>query len=151
MKINFKCFLGLLFVLFVQIVSAQEIKVTGKVTDKTGMPVPGANINIKGTKTNVETGFDGQFDLNAKQGETLVVSFIGMRTIEVSASPNVAIKLQDATNELETVLVIGYGTTSKRKSTSPGPRNLAPTPERATRKGEGRTLAVLNAFRWIEA
>lgn len=117
MKINFKCFLGLLFVLFVQIASAQEIKVTGKVTDQAGMPIPGANVLIKGTKVTTETGFDGEFIIDAKKGDNLIVTFIGMKTTEVAAAASVNVKLSNATNELETVLVVGYGTTSKRKST----------------------------------
>ncbi|CAN1484893.1 OMP_RagA_SusC, TonB-linked outer membrane protein, SusC/RagA family [Flavobacteriaceae bacterium] len=117
MKINFKYFFGLLFVLFVQIASAQEIKVTGKVTDQAGMPIPGANVLIKGTKSSVETGFDGEFSIDAKKGDNLIVTFIGMRTTEVAASSTVNVKMANATNELETVLVIGYGTTSKKRST----------------------------------
>jgi TonB-linked SusC/RagA family outer membrane protein len=117
MKINFKCFLGLLFVLFVQIASAQEIKVTGKVTDQAGMPIPGANVLIKGTKVTTETGFDGEFTIDAKKGDNLIVTFIGMKTTEVAAAASVNVKLSNATNQLETVLVVGYGTTSKRKST----------------------------------
>jgi len=117
MKINFKCLLGFLFVLFVQIASAQEIKVKGKVTDHAGLPVPGANVILKGTKTVAETGLDGDFTIDAPKGSTLIVTFIGMKTVEVMAAPTVNVKMKDDTNELETVLVIGYGTTSKRKST----------------------------------
>jgi TonB-linked SusC/RagA family outer membrane protein len=117
MKINFKYFFGLLFVLFVQIASAQEIKVTGKVTDQAGMPIPGANVLLKGTKSSVETGFDGEFSLNANSGDKLVVTFIGMKTTEVTASSTVNVKMANATNELETVLVVGYGTSTKKKST----------------------------------
>jgi TonB-linked SusC/RagA family outer membrane protein len=117
MKINFKCLLGFLFVLFVQIASAQEIKVKGKVTDQAGLPVPGANVILKGTKTVVETGLDGDFTIDAPKGSVLIVTFIGMKTTEVAAAPTVNVKMKDDTNELETVLVIGYGTTTKRKST----------------------------------
>nr|WP_315151291.1 TonB-dependent receptor [uncultured Flavobacterium sp.] len=117
MKIKFKCFLSLLFVLFVHIASAQEIKVTGKVTDQAGMPVPGANVLIKGTKSSVETGFDGEFTIDAKKGDNLIVTYIGLKTVEIEASTSVNVKMANATNELETVLVVGYGTTSKRKST----------------------------------
>lgn len=117
MKINFKCLLGFLFVLFVQIASAQEIKVKGKVTDKTGLPIPGANVILKGTKTVTETDLDGNFSLDAQKGSTLVITFLGMKTVEVPANSTVNVKMADDTNELETVLVIGYGTTSKRKST----------------------------------
>jgi TonB-linked SusC/RagA family outer membrane protein len=117
MKINFKCFLGFLFLLFVQIANAQEIKVTGKVTDQAGMPIPGANVILKGTKTIVETGLDGDFTIDAPIGSTLIVTFIGMKTVEVASAKSVNVKMKDDTNELESVLVIGYGTTSKRKST----------------------------------
>nr|WP_315147259.1 TonB-dependent receptor [uncultured Flavobacterium sp.] len=117
MKINFKCLLGFLFVLFVQIASAQEIKVKGKVTDHAGLPVPGANVILKGTKTVAETGLDGDFTIDAPKGSTLIVTFIGMKTVEVMAAATVNVKMKDDANELETVLVIGYGTTSKRKST----------------------------------
>ncbi|WP_396184728.1 SusC/RagA family TonB-linked outer membrane protein [Flavobacterium sp.] len=117
MKINFKCFLGFLFVLFVQIAVAQEIKVTGKVTDQAGMPIPGANIILKGTKTIVETGLDGDFTITAKKGDILIVTYVGMKTTEVAAAASMNVKMKEDANELETVLVIGYGTTSKRKST----------------------------------
>lgn len=117
MKINFKCFLGFLFVLFVQIAVAQEIKVTGKVTDQAGMPIPGANIILKGTKTIVETGLDGDFTIDAKKGDVLIVTYVGMKTTEVAAAASMNVKMKEDANELETVLVIGYGTTSKRKST----------------------------------
>jgi TonB-dependent starch-binding outer membrane protein SusC len=117
MKINFKCLLGFLFVLFVQIAIAQEIKVKGKVTDHAGLPVPGANVLVKGTKIVAETGLDGDFTIDAPKGSVLIVTFIGMKSTEVMAAPTVNVKMKDDTNELETVLVIGYGTTSKRKST----------------------------------
>lgn len=81
------------------------------------MPIPGANVLIKGTKSSVETGFDGEFSLNAKSGDKLIVSFIGMRNVEVAASATVNVKMANSTNELETVLVVGYGTSSKKKST----------------------------------
>ncbi|TDW48964.1 TonB-linked SusC/RagA family outer membrane protein [Flavobacterium sp. 270] len=114
---NFKRFAILLFVLFVQITIAQEIKVTGIVTDKTGMPVPGANVVLKGTQTSTQTSFDGEFSINAKQGQLLVISYLGMKTVEVSAAKSIKITLEDASNELEAVLVVGYGTQTKKNST----------------------------------
>ena len=117
MKINFKCFLGFLFVLFVQMAVAQEMKVKGKVTDQAGMPIPGANVILKGTKTIEETDLDGNFTINATKGSTLIVTFVGMKTVEVDAAPSVNVKMKEDSNELETVLVIGYGTVSKRRST----------------------------------
>ncbi|MBG6185676.1 SusC/RagA family TonB-linked outer membrane protein [Flavobacterium sp. CAN_S2] len=117
MKIKFKHFLSLLIVLSVQLTFAQESTVSGKVTDMGGLPVPGANIVVKGTTTSAQTGFDGDFTINAKKGQILIVSFIGMKTVEIPASSAMLIKLSDASNQLETVVVVGYGTQSKKKLT----------------------------------
>ncbi|KFF05507.1 SusC/RagA family TonB-linked outer membrane protein [Flavobacterium reichenbachii] len=119
MKINFnfKRFGALMFLLFIQTAFAQGITVTGIVTDKTGMPVPGANIVLKGTKESTQTNFDGEFTINAREGQTLVISYLGMKSVEVSASKSVKVKLEDASNELEAVLVVGYGTQTKKNLT----------------------------------
>ena len=117
MKIKFKHFLSLLIVLSVQLTFAQESTLSGKVTDMGGLPVPGANIIVKGTTISAQTGFDGDFVINAKRGQILIVSFVGMKTIEVPASPSMVIKLGDSSNQLETVVVVGYGTQSKKKLT----------------------------------
>ena len=117
MKIKFKHFLSLLIVLSVQLTFAQESTLSGKVTDMGGLPIPGANIIVKGTTISAQTGFDGDFVINAKRGQILIVSFVGMKTIEVPASPSMVIKLGDSSNQLETVVVVGYGTQSKKKLT----------------------------------
>lgn len=117
MRIKFKHFLSVLFVLFVQLIFAQESTLTGKVTDMGGLPIPGANIIVKGTTISAQTNFDGEFTINAKRGQILVVSFVGMKTVEVAAATSMLIKLDDASNQLETVVVVGYGTQSKKKLT----------------------------------
>ncbi len=96
MKINLKHFLSLLIVLTVQLTFAQESTLSGKVTDMGGLPVPGANIIVKGTNISTQTGFDGDFTINAKKGQLLIVSFVGMKTIEVPASSSMLIKFSDA-------------------------------------------------------
>lgn len=117
MRINFKHFLSLLFALFVQIAVAQEITVSGVVTDQAGIPIPGANVLVKGTKSSTQTDFSGNFAIKASSDDVLVVSFVGMSTVEVKASARVAVKLKDASNLLENVVVVGYGTQSKGKMT----------------------------------
>ena len=107
----------MLFILFIQITIAQVTKVMGLVTDKSGMPVPGANILLKGTKESTQTNFDGKFIINAKEGQTLVISYVGMKTFEVPASKSMKISLENDSNELEAVLVVGYGTQSKKNLT----------------------------------
>ncbi|EJL63915.1 SusC/RagA family TonB-linked outer membrane protein [Flavobacterium sp. CF136] len=117
MKINYKHFLAMLFVFFIQIAVAQEIKVTGVVTDKKGLPIPGANIIVQGAKEGTQTNFDGEFTINVQTGQQLVISYLGMKSIVVPAKTSMKITLEDAPNELEAVLVVGYGTQTKRKST----------------------------------
>lgn len=117
MKINYKHFLAMLFVFFIQIAIAQEIKVTGVVTDKKGLPIPGANIIVQGAKEGTQTNFDGEFTINAETGQQLVISYLGMKTIVVPAKTSMKITLEDAPNELEAVLVVGYGTQSKKNLT----------------------------------
>ena len=117
MRINFKHFLSLLFALFVQITVAQEITVTGVVTDQAGIPIPGANVLVKGTKSSTQTDFSGIFAIKATTSDILTISFVGMTTVEVKASAKVSVKLKDTSNLLENVVVVGYGTQSKKKST----------------------------------
>lgn len=117
MKIKSKLLMSLIFLLAMQLIYAQESSITGKVTDMAGMPVPGANVIVKGTTISAQSNYEGEFVIKAKKGQILVVSFLGMKKTEIAASDAMIVKLTDDTNQLETVLVIGYGTTSKRKST----------------------------------
>lgn len=117
MRIKFKLFLSLVIVLMIQLTYAQESRFSGKVTDMAGLPVPGANIVVKGTTISTQTDFDGNFFINTKKGQILIVSFIGMKTLEVSSASSMLIKLSDSSNELETVFVVGFGTQSKKKLT----------------------------------
>ena len=117
MKIKAKHFLWLVLILFVQIASAQEGYISGKVTDKKGVPIPGVNIVLKGTSASTQTDFDGNFKITAKKGDILTISYVSFATINVPASNGMAIELVETQNELEAVLVVGYGTQSKKNLT----------------------------------
>lgn len=116
MKLKFNGFLALLVVLITQITFAQDIAVTGVVQDQTGMPVPGANVLVKGTTNGVQTDFDGKFKISAAKGQVLVFSFLGMKTQEVPASANMNVKLADDSVQLEGVVVTALGMTRDKKS-----------------------------------
>ena len=74
---------GFLFVMFLTTnVWAQTRQVTGVITDATD-PLPGASVTVKGTNTGTISGVDGSFTIQAGPDATLVVSFIGYRTLEV--------------------------------------------------------------------
>ncbi len=84
-------------------------------------PVAGASVKCKGNSTiGTATNIDGEFTLDVPDSEKyLVVSFIGMKTQEVPITgSDLLIKLEDAATNLDEVVVVGYGTTSKRKTTS---------------------------------
>lgn len=93
-----------------------NLTIRGTISDKTG-PIIGANVIIKGTTNGVITDIDGNFTLeNVKKGDILQVSFIGYSTkeIKISNNNNLHIQLDEDTQSLEEVVVVGYG--SQRKS-----------------------------------
>jgi len=116
MKLKFNGFLALLVVLITQITFAQDIAVTGVVQDQTGMPVPGANVLVKGTTNGTQTDFDGKFKISAAQGQVLVFSFLGMKTQERPASANMTVKLADDSVQLEGVVVTAFGIKKQKRS-----------------------------------
>lgn len=94
--------------------------VKGVVVDKTGFPLPGANVMEKGTTNGAITDLDGNFTLTvSKKGATLTVSFIGFDTKEVVAkdSKPLNITLEEDSKLLNEVVVVGYGTMKKRDVT----------------------------------
>ena len=83
----YQTILPLLFGLFLSLGAfAQQVSVKGHVKDATGEPVIGANVLVKGTTNGAITDLDGNFVLNAPQNSTIVVSFIGYKTVEVKAA-----------------------------------------------------------------
>ena len=77
-------------------VYAQTNGIGGTVTDNTGEPIIGASVKVKGTTNQgTVTDIDGNFKLNVKPGETLVISYIGCKDQEVKAGDNLKIVLQD--------------------------------------------------------
>ena len=98
-------------------VSAQTIA-KGTVTDQTGEPVIGATVVEKGNAKNAAvTDFDGNFTLKLQHGKTIVVSYIGMVSQEVTAGPDLKIQLQDDNAALEEVVVVGYTSKARKDLT----------------------------------
>lgn len=92
---------------------AQGITVKGVVKDKSGEPVIGANVIVKNTTNGTITDFDGNFTLNANQGDIVVISFIGYKTQELPAAASMNVILKDDSEMLDDVVVIGYGSVKK--------------------------------------
>ncbi len=98
------------------LVNAQISKVTGTVvSEEDGLPVVGASVVVKGTTTGTITDMDGKFVLTNVPGsaKTLMVSFIGMKTVEVAIAKNLNIVLASDTEVLEEVMVVAFGTAKK--------------------------------------
>lgn len=120
-KNAFLCLLQLLMGLFVWIsVYAQTKPITGKVTsEEDGSPIGGVSVIIKGTTSGLQSAEDGTFSLQATPKDVLVFSYSGYETKEVIAgvnsSLNVSLKLAD--KKMDEVVVVGYGTQSRRNVT----------------------------------
>ena len=92
---------------------AQQITVKGHVKDATGEPIIGATIRVAGTQTGVVSDFDGNFQIQANQGQTLNVTYVGYQPANVAAAPQVVVTLEDDAQTLQDVVVIGYGVAKK--------------------------------------
>ncbi|EIJ37679.1 TonB-linked outer membrane protein, SusC/RagA family [Galbibacter orientalis DSM 19592] len=116
MKKNQKISL-LMFLISASIFAQQSV--SGVVTDaSTNTPIPGVNVVIKGTTTGTTTDFDGQFTINAENGTVIQFSYIGFNTQEkpvTGATMNVV--LTEDTQQLDEVVVIGYGSVKKKDAT----------------------------------
>ena len=104
------------------VIAAQQTRiVSGQVVDSNGESIIGANIVEKGTANGTITDFNGKFSLKVAPNATLVISYIGYKTIEMKASEVKAgqtITLQENAEMMDEVVVIGYGTQRKGDVTS---------------------------------
>ena len=116
-KMN-KLLCTVMFFLCVAFGYAQQITVKGTVKDGSGQPLMGASVLVKGTSHGTAADFDGNFELKVDKGVTLVVSSVGYKSREVAAKAGTMnIVLQEDTQQLEDVVVIGYGAIKKKDLT----------------------------------
>lgn len=102
-------------------VKAQSVSVNGVVHDKTGNPLSGASVTVKGTAQNAVTGADGKFQLTASANQSLVISFTGYATKTVSlrnATYPLKVVLEEDAAQLDEVVVTGLATTVKRRNSA---------------------------------
>lgn len=100
-------------------VTQQSLVIKGTVMDVNHEPLIGVNVSVKGTTNGAITDFDGQFTLNVKAGDVLVFSYIGYQKQEISVQNGkpLEIVLQEDSETLDEVVVIGYGTSRKKDIT----------------------------------
>jgi TonB-linked SusC/RagA family outer membrane protein len=110
-----KVFIVLLFLFITPQIFSQQ-KITGKITDESGTPLPGASVMIKGTVRGTVANLEGSYSIDAgSQEDILVFSFIGYEEKEIVAGTNTNINviLAEETETLDEVVVIGYGRQKK--------------------------------------
>jgi TonB-dependent starch-binding outer membrane protein SusC len=122
LKMNFRHFrkkvsVGLILMLFVNIIYAQEQTIKGYITDETNAPVVGATITIKGTTKGTNSDVDGKFSLNLSgyQDPVIVISYMGYLTEEVIVGTQTEIDMQllPDIQSIDQVVVVGYGVQKK--------------------------------------
>jgi TonB-dependent SusC/RagA subfamily outer membrane receptor len=98
----------------------KAITITGKVTSQDGQPLAGVTVKVKGSNNGTYTDANGNFSINAEEGEVLVVSYVGLEDQEISVGKQtfLNIKMGLAEKQLDQVVVIGYGTARRRDVTS---------------------------------
>lgn len=121
-----------------EIFQQKQKAVTGKVTDTSGMPVPGVSVIVKGTTTGTITDMDGKFSLDV-QGDNriLLFSFVGMKSqeIPVEGKTSFSVVMEEETIGLEEVVAVGYGTQTKREISG----SVTNVSEKSFNKGVTRT------------
>lgn len=148
-----KLFLVAMFLCSVTNMFAQNLSITGQVTDEQGNSVPGVNILIKGTTRGVISDLNGNYNIdNVAPDATLVFSFIGMKTREISvanrgASGQLDVVLKARSIGLDEVVAVGYGTRKKSSITaaisSVGEKEIEKTQNlRVEQALQGRTAGV---------
>ena len=111
----------LMLLLAMHVAYAQKVDITGKVTDEKGANLPNASVLVKGTSNGVTTGNDGSFSISVPGTDAvLVVSYVGLRTQEITVGNNATINVQlsSSSAQLNDVVVVGYGTQRKRETTA---------------------------------
>ncbi len=118
----FKHLFALFVLMFVALPLSAQVKVTGKVTDQDNSPLPGASIVVKGTAKGVSSDFDGNYEIQAKEGDVLEFSFVGFqpqtkKVVGGGKSLIINVLLKEDAQQLEDVVVVGYGTQKKENLT----------------------------------
>lgn len=115
-KVFIFCFLSILFSVYAQ---AQDVAVSGKVIDESGLPIPGVTVLIKGTSKATSSDIDGNYQIKAASSGTLVFSYLGYSSLQeaINGRTRIDVKLSPEAQSLQEVVVVGYGTQKKSVNT----------------------------------
>lgn len=112
-----KLILSTALIFFATSLVAQQ-SIVGTVTDTNGNPLPAVSVVVQGTADGVSTDFDGNYSISATNGQVLVFSSLGFETQEATVNgTTLDITLLESTSKLDEVVVIGYGSVTKKEAT----------------------------------
>ena len=111
-KLFIFCILSLLFSVYGQ---AQDIIVKGRIIDEKGLSIPGVSILIKGISKSTTSDLDGDYEIKAPTDGSLTISYVGYKTIQepINGRTKIDLKLVLSSQDLQEVVVVGYGTQKK--------------------------------------
>ena len=100
-------------------VNAQSKSISGKVfSADDGQPIIGATVMVKGTTVGTITGTSGEFKITLQGNvKNLVISYVGMKTVEVEAKNDITVRLESDTKQIDEIVVVAYGTANKKSFT----------------------------------
>ncbi|MDD4033159.1 MAG: carboxypeptidase-like regulatory domain-containing protein, partial [Bacteroidales bacterium] len=92
-----------------------QVRISGTVVDQAGVALPGAYVSVAGTKTGIGTGIDGTFSLNVPANATLLITYVGFKTVEIPVGEQRVfnIVMEEDAKLLDDLVVIGYGVQRK--------------------------------------
>ncbi len=119
-KRPFRFLFLLLLVMSAPRMLAQQISISGTVSDPSGEPLIGVSVTVPGSKTGVATDIDGMYSIEADAKSTLRFSYVGYKTKEVSVNGKntIDVVMEEDSEVLQEVVVVGYGTMDKKELTS---------------------------------
>ena len=126
--------------------SFAQTKISGFVKGKDGSALPGVNVTVKGTSKSTQTGFDGNFTIDASDKSTLVFSFIGFETKEmgVNGRTNLSIVMQDGDTTLQEVVLIGSRNPKRTVTESTVPIDIINMKDIASQGAQTNLNQILN-------
>ncbi len=112
-----------------QLSLAQDVTISGTITDESALPLPGVNVYVKGGTNGTQTDFNGNYEITAAIGQTLVYSYVGYLTVEHEVKKDVSeisITMQADNSTLQEVVVVGYAGKRQRSMQSASVSSVSP-------------------------
>ena len=114
-----RSYLSLLLVLLGTTLGFAQTQLSGIVTGADGVPIPGASVLVQGTNNGTTTDFDGNFTVSVETNQSIEISYVGYvnQSIQYTGQDSVNVVLQEDLNELDEIVVTGYGTRKRSQVT----------------------------------